>query len=67
MAAKVSYVVVQALVITKNTDGSDKYLYQGAPVPEFVSADEIKRLSDEGFIAKATDEAAADQPIAESN
>ena len=46
------FVVTAALVITKNPDGSDKYLYNGAVVPETVSADEIKRLSDEKFIAK---------------
>ena len=68
MAASKSYQVVKPLVITKKPDGSDLYLYENAPVPEGVSADEIKRLLDEGFIAEASAaQAAAAKPSSESN
>lgn len=46
------HIVTAALVITRNEDGSDLYLYAGAPVPERVKGDELKRLVDEGFVAE---------------
>lgn len=68
MAAKKVYIVTAALVITKKGDGSDLYLYQAAQVPDFVSDEELQRLSDGGFIAEVTQaEAAAADPSAESN
>ncbi|MCW2898486.1 MAG: hypothetical protein JWO67_751 [Streptosporangiaceae bacterium] len=42
--------VTAPLVITKKQDGSDLYLYRGAVLPDFVSDDEVKRLSDDGFL-----------------
>lgn len=60
------HIVTAALVITKKEDGSDLYLYEGAVVPSFVSADELKRLAAEGFIDKAT-KATLSPPVAESN
>lgn len=63
-----SYVVIAPLVISKKEDGSDLYLYENSQVPDFVSADEIKRLSDMGFIVEVSAaEAAASAPTAESN
>lgn len=47
-----SYHVSAPLVITKGESGSDMYLYQGAPVPESVKADELKRLEEGGLIEK---------------
>lgn len=59
-----AYQVVKPLVITKKQDGSDLYLYFGAVLPDFVSDEEVKRLSDEGFVEKqgsaAAKEAMAD-------
>jgi len=45
-----SYRVTAPLVITKGETGSDLYLYQGAIVPEFVKADELKRLKADELI-----------------
>lgn len=44
------YRVTAPLVIAKQPNGSDLYLYQGAPVPEGLSDDEVKRLEEGGFI-----------------
>jgi predicted transcriptional regulator len=64
-----AHIVTGPLVITKKEDGSDLYLYQGSEVPDFVSADEIKRLVDIGLVDKVTKAQAdaSDAPIAESN
>lgn len=62
------YVVIAPLVISKKEDGSDLYLYESAQLPDYVSADEIKRLSDLGFVVEVSAaEAAATAPTAESN
>jgi len=45
------------LVITKDGEGKDVYLYSGSPVPGGVSEDEVKRLVEGGFVedtAKST-------------
>lgn len=55
-----AYQVVAPLVITKNTDGSDLYLYFGSALPSFVSDEEVKRLSDGGFVKKLGSVAAKD-------
>lgn len=64
-----AHIVTAPLVITKKEDGSDLYLYQGAALPSFAKTAEIKRLSDEGFIAKVAVDALATTvaPLAESN
>lgn len=49
-AAEKAVIVLAPLVITKQEDGSDVYLYQGAPMPEGISDAEVKRLTAEGFI-----------------
>jgi hypothetical protein len=61
-----AYTVSVPLVITRKADGSDLYLYQGAPFPE-TDADEVKRLEDEGFIEKVDGRAKSAKPSAESN
>lgn len=63
------YIVTAPLVITKKEDGSDLYLYQDALLPDFISDDEIKRLSDEEFIDKvsASDAKGKPKPASESN
>jgi hypothetical protein len=67
-----AYKVTSPLVITKKEDGSDLYLYEGAVVPDFVSDDEVKRLSADKLIEKAGDESAksaakGSKPAAPSN
>lgn len=42
--------VIVPLVVAKQEDGSDVYLYQGVPVPKTVPEDEVKRLKAGGFI-----------------
>jgi len=49
-----AHIVTAPLVVTKGETGSDLYLYQGTQVPEFVKADELKRLEEAGLIEKAT-------------
>jgi hypothetical protein len=50
-----SNVVTAPLVIVKNEDGSDRYLYQGAVVPEHVKGDALKRLKDDGLVGSESD------------
>lgn len=47
-----SYHVSAPLVVAKQPNGSDLYLYQGAPVPDGLADDEVKRLEEGGFIEK---------------
>jgi hypothetical protein len=63
------YKVVVPLVITKNPDGSDRYLYNGSVLPDFVSDEESKRLLDEKFVEKlsAAEAKAPAAPVAPSN
>ncbi len=59
------HVVTAPLVITKNEDGSDLYLYFGTPLPQHIKGDELKRLSNEGYIGKLTaEELTALDPLA---
>lgn len=64
-----AHIVTAALVITKKQDGSDLYLYENAELPDWVSADEIQRLTEKGLIDKVSDKQAADKPApaAQSN
>lgn len=67
-----AFKVTTPLVITKKQDGSDLYLYQGAVLPDFVSDEEVKRLSDGGFVEKFGDDPAksaakGSKPSAPSN
>lgn len=48
-----SYIVKAPLVVARKTDGSDVYLYEGAPVPPDLKDGEVKRLAAEGFLEKA--------------
>lgn len=57
--------VTAPLVITKKPDGSDLYLYENSELPDFVSADEVKRLTTLGMVSKS--DSASKKPIAESN
>ena len=47
-----SYHVTAPLVVAKQPNGSDLYLYQGAPVPDGLADGEIKRLEEGDFIEK---------------
>ena len=53
-----AHIVTAPLVVAKQEDGSDVYLYQGVEVPESLSSSEVKRLRDGGFIEKVK----AEQP-----
>lgn len=50
-----THIVITALVVAKVDDGSNVYLYRGAPVPSNVSEAEVKRLLDGEFIEKVAD------------
>jgi hypothetical protein len=60
-----SYRIKAPLVITKNENGSDLYLYQGAPLPSHVKADEIKRLQADDMLEELPD-GEADKPARSS-
>lgn len=51
-----TYLVKTPLVIAKDDDGRQVYLYQGAVVPSSVSKDEVSRLKEGGFIEALPDE-----------
>lgn len=59
-------VVTAPLVITKKEDGSDLYLYEGAELPDHISADEVQRLTDLGLV-EASSGGKKSKPAAESN
>lgn len=62
-----SYVVKSALVIAKDDEGRQVYLYQGAVVPSSINKDEVTRLQDGGFIealSEPTEPEAAKLPTA---
>jgi predicted transcriptional regulator len=63
------HIVTGPLVITKKEDGSDLYLYENSVLPDFVSADEVKRLVSLGLVDKvsAAEAKKTDAPSAESN
>lgn len=44
------YFVTAPLVITRAENGSDLYLYQGAPLPSHVKAEEVARLKADKLI-----------------
>jgi hypothetical protein len=48
-----SLVVTAALVVLKDPDGRDAYLYQGAPVPDWATKDQLKNV--EGMVGKRVD------------
>jgi hypothetical protein len=54
MATK-SYTVIGPLVLAKNEQGGDVYLYQGAPVPDGQSDQWIQNHLDSGLIAADKD------------
>lgn len=54
MPAATSYVVTAGVAIAKTDDGSEVYVYRGAPLPKSVSAKERDRLVDAGLVGKQT-------------
>jgi hypothetical protein len=52
-----TYTVTAPLAVVRNSEqgGRQEYLYQGSPVPSYVSAEEIKRLVDDGLVSKHDD------------
>ena len=65
MAAKKQYVAKAALVIAKDEQDRDIYIYEGSPVPDNVTKESVERLLAEDFIAAVdappTDEEKAEQ------
>jgi len=57
MAGAKQFIVTSPLVIAKSADG-DRYLYQGAVVPDDISDDEVARLNEGGFL----EELKSDEP-----
>ncbi len=51
--ADITYSVVAPLVVVRNSEqgGRHEYLYQGALVPGYVSAEDVQRLQTDGLIA----------------
>ena len=62
-----AYIVTAPLVISNKEDGSHLFLYENSQMPDYASADEIKRLLAIGLIAKADDGAPAKKPTSQSN
>jgi hypothetical protein len=62
-----AHVVTSPLVIAKKEDGSDLYLYEGSELPDFVKADDVKRLVALGLVDKVADGAKSKTPTSESN
>jgi hypothetical protein len=46
-----AYTVTAPLIIAADEQGHRHHLYQGTPVPDSITKDEVKRLAKEGFIA----------------
>lgn len=46
-----SYRVTAPLVVAKDEKGADVYLYEGAPVPDNVTGEQLTRLAADGMIA----------------
>lgn len=64
----ISYQAVVPLVIAKDGDDRDIYIYAGEIVPDNVSKDSVKRLLAENFIQKVTpDSATSDTDTAASD
>lgn len=60
------YVAKAMLVIAADDRGVRHHVYQGAPLPASISEDELKRLSDEGFIeevAAPVEEPPVEEPV----
>lgn len=51
-----AYFVTSPLVVAKTEDGTYRYIYEGAQVPSDVTADEVKRLHEEGFLVESSGE-----------
>lgn len=56
------YIVTAPLVIAKNGEGGDLYVYEGAPVPEGQSEEWIEQHLDQKMIAEGTSTAAEGAP-----
>lgn len=58
-----AHIVTSALVIAKNEDGSDRYLYEGAVLGGGLRKGEVERLVEAGMVGKDDEPApAADKP-----
>ena len=54
-----SYRIVAPLVIARQSSGANVHLYAGAPVPDSVGKDELKRLEEGGYIESVGGQQAA--------
>lgn len=59
--------VKAALVIAKLEDGSDVYLYEGAPVPEGLKDGEVDRLKELGLLEDESKSDDGDKPSRRSS
>lgn len=48
-------VVITPLVIVKDPEGHDVYLYHGAEVPSYVDSDRVAQLKSEGYLGSQSD------------
>lgn len=55
-----TYVVTAPLVVFRNTDGTDLYVYRGGPVPESADPEHVKALIKRGMLGKAATPKAQD-------
>ena len=61
----VAYFAKAALVIVRNSAGSDSYIYQGAQLPEGVAKETIKSLLEQELITKDEAETSEQAPEVE--
>lgn len=54
-----TYTVTAPLVIVRDKDGADQYLYQGAELPDYVDTERRKQLEADGMVEKAKAERAS--------
>lgn len=57
-----TYIVTAPLVIAKNEEGADLYVYEGGPVPDGQSDEWTRRHLDQGMIAEGEFPADAADP-----
>lgn len=58
-----AYRVKAPLVIVKDEDRKDQYLYEGATLPSYVKGDDLKRLQEEGLVEEVK---AEEQPASQA-
>lgn len=57
-----SYMVKAPLVVAKDQEGKDLYLYAGSVVPDSVQGEQVQRFVDEGFFVDSSADAKVEEP-----